>query len=96
MSVAWLTANVQGTIRTRSKHRVHLIQQSIRSRVIVSAVIPLKRAFRGGSKSSREVVVHVATGVVHIIVEVVFMSRGCSGSTGSSRVDGSGSRTSWK
>ena len=28
MSVAWLTANVQGTIRTRSKHRVHLIQHT--------------------------------------------------------------------
>ena len=28
MSVAWLMANVQGTIRTRSKHRVHLIQHT--------------------------------------------------------------------
>ena len=58
MSVAWLTANVQGTIRTRSKHRVHLIQHmhSVHGRRL--GVIPLKRAFSkrigfDGSESSR-------------------------------------------
>ena len=58
MSMAWLTANVQGTIRTRSKHRVHLIQQkhSVHGRRL--GVIPTKRAFRSGSSSSKEVVVH--------------------------------------
>ena len=57
MSVAWLTANVQGTIWTRSKHRVHLIQHmhSVHGRRL--GVIPSKRAFWGGSSSSREVVV---------------------------------------
>ena len=38
---------------------------------VVSAVIPLKRAFSEWFESSREVVVHVATVVVHIVVEVV-------------------------
>ena len=58
MSVAWLTANVQGTIRTWSKHRVHLIQHmhSVHGRHL--GVIPSKRAFSGrigfdGSGSSR-------------------------------------------
>ena len=58
MSVAWLTENVQGTIRTRSKHRVHLIQHmhSVHGRRL--GVIPSKRAFSGrigfdGSGSSR-------------------------------------------
>ena len=43
--VAWFTANVQGTIRTRCKHRVHLIQHmhSVHGRRL--RVIPLKRAF---------------------------------------------------
>ena len=58
MSVAWLTAIVQGTIRTRSKHRVHLIQHmhSVHGRRL--GVIPSKRAFSerigfDGSGSSR-------------------------------------------
>ena len=58
MSVAWLTANVQGTIRTRCKHRVHLIQHmhSVHGRRL--GVIPSKRAFSERFESSREVVVH--------------------------------------
>ena len=49
MLVAWLTANMQGTIQTRSKHRVHLIQHitCIRSTGGHLGVIPLKRAFSG-------------------------------------------------
>ena len=55
-----------GTVQTyRTSHTC----KGISSRS--SRVIPLKRAFRGGPKSSREVVVHVATVVVHIVVEVV-------------------------
>ena len=50
----------------------HLIHHScIRSMGGHLGVIPSKRAFRGGSKSSREVVVHMAMVVVHIVVEVV-------------------------
>ena len=57
--------------RTRCKHTVHLRHMHSVMSGRHLRIIPLKRAFRGGSKSSREVVVHVATVVVHIVVEVV-------------------------
>ena len=68
MSVAWLTANVQGTIRTRSKHRVHLIQHmhSVHERRL--GVIPLKRAF---SEPVGFVVEVVEVDVLATVVEVV-------------------------
>ena len=85
--VAWLTANVQGTIRTWCKHG-HLIQRAFGPRRSFR-VIPSKRSnetvrIRSGVEevgvhgTSSEVVVHVATVVVHVFVDV--------------HVDGSGTR----
>ena len=84
--VAWLTANVQGTIRTWCKHG-HLIQRAFGPRRSFR-VIPSKRSnetvrIRSGVEevgvhgTSSEVVVHVAT-----VVEVVVHGGGgsCSGS----------------
>ena len=85
--VAWLTANVQGTIRTWCKHG-HLIQRAFGPRRSLSRGYTLKRAFEtvrirsgveevGVHGTSSEVVVHVAT-----VVEVVVHDGGgsCSGS----------------
>ena len=48
--------------------------KGISSRSVISVVIPSKRAFRGGSKTSREVVVHVAT-VVEVDVHGISAGR---------------------
>ena len=56
-----------GTMQTYgSSHTTHALGHGRRL-----GVIPSKRAFSERFESSREVVVHVATVVVHIIVEVV-------------------------
>ena len=86
MSVAWLMANVQGTIRTRSKHRVHLIQQkhSVHGRRL--GVIPSKHAFSERVKFDEE------SSGTRAIVEVVVLAtveevvvHGCRGSSRSRR-----------
>ena len=81
MLVAWLTANLQGTIRTRSKHRVHLIQHMHSVHGHHLGVIPSKRAF---SERVEFVVEVVEVDVLATVVEVVVLSV----------LDGSGTRFS--
>ena len=73
--VAWLTANVQGTIRTWCKHG-HLIHYMHSSMGIVPAGIPLKRAFSrrnefGGNGSSCSRVAEGSSGTRSFFGEVL-------------------------
>ena len=77
MSVAWLTANVQGTIQTRSKHRVHLIQHMHLVHGRRLGVIPSKCAYservefdEGSSGTWAVVEVVVLVTVVEVVVHV--------------------------
>ena len=86
MSVAWLTANVQGTIQTRSKHRVHLIQHMHSVHGCRLGVISSKHAFSerigfdgSGSSCTHCLVELTAAVVVHLMVFGGGSGTSCSG-----------------